>query len=372
MLKASFKNELQNIPGWRTSRKLVVFESDDWGMIRMASKAAYERLEKKGHPVAGCPFNRNDALENNTDMQLLAETLSSVRDSRNRPAKFTLNNIVANPHFEQIRQSGFAQYYFELFTDTLARYPDSDRVLEYYREGLQSGVFSLQFHGREHIQVRHWLEALRADKPLFVDAFREQMATQSAGPVSSCQIECLDGMAVYSDADQPVIEQSVTEGLNLFEQIWGFRASSVMAPCYTWRSDLERIWDDHGIRFIQSGRAQRVPRSGEQKSGLKRHWMGRRNSLGQVITVRNVVFEPSMDPSHDWVGTCLRQIASAFRWRKPAVISSHRLNFIGSIRPANRDSGLKQLRALLDEIVRRWPEVEFLGSDELGQCIAAD
>jgi hypothetical protein len=372
MLKASFKNELQNIPGWRTSPKLVVFESDDWGMIRMASKAAYERLEKKGYPVAGCPFNRNDALENNADMQLFAEALLSVRDSKDRPAKFTLNNIVANPDFERIRESGFTRYSHEPFTETLARYPDSDRVLDQYREGLRSGVFSLQFHGREHIQVRHWLEALRAENPLFVDAFSEQMATQSAGPRSSCRIECLDGMGAYSEADQPFIEQSVVEGLNLFQQIWGFRASSVIAPCYTWRSDLERIWQDQGIRFIQSGRAQRVPRPGEQRPSFKRHWMGRRNALGQVITVRNAVFEPSMDPSQDWLGSCLRQIASAFRWRKPAIVSSHRLNFIGSIRPANRDSGLRQLRALLGEIVRRWPEVEFLGSEELGECIAAD
>ena len=35
------KNNLINIPGYRSKRKLVVFESDDWGAIRMKDKATY-------------------------------------------------------------------------------------------------------------------------------------------------------------------------------------------------------------------------------------------------------------------------------------------------------------------------------------------
>ena len=31
---------LSNLPGWRTSRKIVVIESDDWGTIRMPSNKA--------------------------------------------------------------------------------------------------------------------------------------------------------------------------------------------------------------------------------------------------------------------------------------------------------------------------------------------
>ena len=31
------KQNVVNIPGWSTSRKIVVFESDDWGSIRVRS-----------------------------------------------------------------------------------------------------------------------------------------------------------------------------------------------------------------------------------------------------------------------------------------------------------------------------------------------
>ena len=37
-LKQIISHNLLNIPGWRTKRKLVVIESDDWGAIRMPSK----------------------------------------------------------------------------------------------------------------------------------------------------------------------------------------------------------------------------------------------------------------------------------------------------------------------------------------------
>jgi hypothetical protein len=31
----SIKQNIINLPGWRTNRKIIVFESDDWGSIRM-------------------------------------------------------------------------------------------------------------------------------------------------------------------------------------------------------------------------------------------------------------------------------------------------------------------------------------------------
>jgi len=52
--------------------------------------------------------------------------------------------------------------------------------------------------------------------------------------------------------------------------------------------------------------------------------------------------------------------------KNSAVISSHRINYIGSLDPINRDRGLKQLGHLLSGTVRRWSEVEFVASVEIG------
>lgn len=40
-LKQYITHNLLNIPGWRTNRKIVVIESDDWGSIRMPSQEVY-------------------------------------------------------------------------------------------------------------------------------------------------------------------------------------------------------------------------------------------------------------------------------------------------------------------------------------------
>mgnify|MGYP000999890125 CR=1 FL=1 len=42
--KSALLEQIINIPGWRTNRKIVVIESDDWGSVRMRSREVYDRL----------------------------------------------------------------------------------------------------------------------------------------------------------------------------------------------------------------------------------------------------------------------------------------------------------------------------------------
>jgi hypothetical protein len=53
------------------------------------------------------------------------------------------------------------------------------------------------------------------------------------------------------------------------------------------------------------------------------------------------------------VGECLKDIQNAFFWKKPAIITSHRLNFIGFIHPENRERNLKQFRELLRNHIKK-------------------
>ena len=66
----------------------------------------------------------------------------------------------------------------------------------------------------------------------------------------------------------------------------------------------------------------------------------------------------------------INRIKIAFRWKKPAVISSHRINFMGALDEINRRDNLILLDNLLKRIVKLWPDVEFMTSDELGDLIA--
>jgi len=101
----------------------------------------------------------------------------------------------------------------------------------------------------------------------------------------------------------------------------------------------------------------------------KYHYQGERNRYGQRYLIRNVFFEPSTNPTFNWVDDCLHRIETAFRWQKPAIISSHRVNFIGFIKQQNREVNLALLHQLLQSIIKRWPDVEFMSSDQLGDLM---
>ena len=48
MLIDRMKRNVVNIPGWSTSRKIVVFESDDWGSIRVRSNEDVAAMRRAG------------------------------------------------------------------------------------------------------------------------------------------------------------------------------------------------------------------------------------------------------------------------------------------------------------------------------------
>lgn len=368
------KSNIINIPGWRTNRKIVVFESDDWGMIRMASKGAYRRLLKKGYPVDQCAYNSNDALESNEDLESLMEVLDSVKDKNGNPAKFTLNNIVANPDFQKIKESEFQNYFHELFTTTLRRYSDTERVIDLYREGRSRRLFQVQFHGREHVNINRWLEALKKSDRAFKDAFNENMFTVASGPGVSGRRDFLDSFGMAYASEKESMESIITSGAALFENIWGFRPKSFIAPCYVWTSDIEKALHQAGVRYIQGTHIQRVPEDTlELKIKRQYHFQGQKNRLGMRYLIRNAFFEPTESKNGDReINNTLHQISIAFKWNKPAIISSHRVNFIGRINPKNRDDNLKLLSQLLNSIIKTYPDAEFMSSDDLGTLMDND
>lgn len=363
-------HNLINIPGWRSKRKIVVFESDDWGSVRMASKEALNYFLKLGYPVDKDPYNYFDALESNDDLELLLNVLSSVKDKNGNGAIFTANCLVANPDFERIKSDNFQNYYYEPFTKTLARYPNHNRVYRLYQEGIANNLLKPQFHGREHLNVPLWMASLQEGRGAVLEAFKFGMFSVHAESNPVYFNEYTDALAFHTKEQYDLLPDILADGLNVFRNIWGFNSESFMAPCYIWSSALEETLSKGGVRYLQGMINQFQPILGVPfKYKLKYHYLGQLNNFGQRYLIRNVFFEPTHKPGKDSVGESLKRIEIAFTWGKPAIISSHRLNYMGSLDPANRSKGLKLLKQLLAEIVARWPDVEFMSSDELGNLI---
>lgn len=360
-----------NVLGWTTKLKIVVFESDDWGMIRMASREVFDRLLAKGYPVDQCVYNRNDALETNEDVLSLMEVLDTVKDSKGSPAKFTLNNIVGNPDFNKIKESNFEQYYYEPFNETLQRYANTDQVMNLYTEGRKNDLFQLQFHGREHVNVNRWIGALQKKDKVLLDAFNEGMFTVASGKSTSGRRDYLDAFGNAYDREIESMQSIIESGTTLFEEIWGFKSESFIAPCYIWSKDIEPILANCGIRYLQGIHIQSEPKIGLALESKKLfHFQGQKGTNRMRYLVRNAHFEPVERQSvEETVASTMRQIENAFFWRKPAIIGSHRVNYIGSINSENRTRNLKALKQLLQKIILKYPEVIFMSSDQLGHLI---
>lgn len=369
-IKNTFFNNLINIPGWRTNRKIIVIESDDWGSIRMASPQSYQYFLKAGYPVDQHPYNRYDALESQDDLTGLFEVLLSVKDNKGNPAVITANNIVANPDFEKIRQSGYQQYYYETFVESYKRYQNHSNSLSIWKEGLDAKVFVPQLHGREHINVNRWMNALQQNDADTHLAFTHNMFSLHTPPKDWNMREYMDAFRYSTLEEKMQMNVIISEGVTLFKNIWNFGPLSFMAPSYFWFDELESKLNELGVKFIQGSVIQLVPEI-NLKNGLvkKYHFQGQRNKLGQRYLVRNAIFEPSQDDSLDDINDCLKSISLAFFYKKPAIIQSHRVNYIGYIDPLNRSRNLRLLKNLLVEILKRWPDAEFMTSPQLGQLM---
>ncbi|MBL7873744.1 MAG: hypothetical protein JNM78_19145 [Cyclobacteriaceae bacterium] len=362
------RRSLSNIPGWRTNRKIVVFESDDWGSIRMPSVRAYESLKKLGVDMDSgdsMRFNQYDTLANQEDLVQLFETLHAHKDHHGKPVVFTAVSLVANPDFDKIRESDFTAYYYEPFTTTLTKYPNREGVFDTWKQGIQAQVFKPQFHGREHLHVSGWLKALQqGDKPTRL-AFDEGMWGFTNHHPTGFQYQAAFDVLELSDLKEQ--GRIIEDGLRLFNELFHNRATFFVPPNGPFNNSLEPVAASQGIKFMSASKIQ-FEALGEGKTKRVLHYLGQRNMSNQVYITRNCFFEPSQE-GRDWVSTCLQEIKSAFMWRKPAVISTHRVNYIGALIPENRTRGLAFLNSLLRKIKMQWPDAEFMTSDQLGDLI---
>ncbi len=93
----------------KVNKRIVVFESDDWGSSRMPNIEAYLNSLKKGYPVDKDVNSQFDCLESSADLQDLFDLISSFKDTYSNHPVITTNFLVANPDYEKIQNHGYSQ-----------------------------------------------------------------------------------------------------------------------------------------------------------------------------------------------------------------------------------------------------------------------
>ena len=360
-----------NIPGWSTHRKIVVFESDDWGSIRMPSKQDKDELIQVGFDFSNQPFNLYDSLESNDDLAALYEVLRNHKDSTGRHPVFTAVSIVANPNFDKIEADNFQHYHYEPFTETLKRYTNRDNVVDLYHQGINERLFYPIFHGREHLNVQRWMKVLQSGNKAVLTTFQHKVSAIHLGPDNEFLGDFQAAFDLDSPADITYMQSVLSEGLDLFENLWGYKSPYFVATNGLFNNGLEKVLHEKSVQYILGERLQNEP-LGNGKYKKHFHYIGMKNNLNQLYLTRNAMFEPaifSTGNSVEPIEKCIKSIERAFRWGKPATICTHRINYIGSIEEHNRTNNLKLLDRLLKALIKRWPEIEFMTSSELGDLI---
>jgi hypothetical protein len=362
---------LSNLSGWRTHRKIVVIESDDWGSIGLENSSALKALTNVNIlPVNAdeARYIENDTLASEKDFSALFDVLNSVKDSNGNSPVFTAVAVVANPDFKKIKEADYQNYFYEPFTTSLQRFSNHTNSFQFWKEGIEQHLFVPQFHGREHLNVSSWMRALRAGK----EDTRKAFDLNFYGITDRQPINHVAYRAAF-DIDDPVeipyLSDVIRSGLALFQQLFGYKASFFVPTNGPFNNSLERTLAEEGIQYLGASKIQREP-IGHARYRKRFHYLGQRNHIGQTYLTRNCFFEPNSHLSNDCVDTCIKEIEIAFRCKKPAVISSHRCNYIGHINRSNQERGLKALKKLLNNIVKKWSEVEFMTSEELGREIS--
>jgi len=159
--------------------------------------------------------------------------------------------------------------------------------------------------------------------------------------------------------------------LNQFERLFVYKSISFTAPRYTSTPKIESLLSSCGIKYIQGRTYQSIP-VGDKINSFKNviNYTGKKNKFNQIYLARNIYFEPSSSTKVDWVGKALKDTAISFFWKKPAIICTHRLNYVGSIFEENRTGNLEKLKQLLYSIIKIYPEVEFMTSVDLGNLMS--
>jgi len=218
------------------------------------------------------------------------------------------------------------------------------------------------------------MNALRNGEPDALLAFQNKTVGVYASFTSRNPFGYMDSFHTDETTNEE-FQTILADALAIFEKTFGYPSKTFVASCFVWANTLEKTLAEHNIIGIQSAPWQNCPIKTKKGAALKRkiHFTGQKNKFGQLYTVRNCAYEPAYYQNPDKCAlNCFDQIVQAFKDNKPAIINSHRFNYISAINPDNALNNLKGLRDLLTKVTEKFPDVEFITTPKLIDIIRGE
>jgi hypothetical protein len=163
-----------------------------------------------------------------------------------------------------------------------------------------------------------------------------------------------------------VQQRFISEGKEIFYNAFGYYPHTAIAPHYLWDENTEIALYNEGIRYVQGlpYHQARFPHN------MHYHFLGEKNrNVVYLIRLINLEFQGGRNPQWDYIHA-FEEIATAWKYGLPAIVSTHRLNYVGSIDPNMHSSGIRQLDCLLKNLENDFgDEVVYLSDFELAQLL---
>ena len=322
--------------------KAVVLESDDWGLCAWApDREAWQALAETPafRSRAGRRYG-GSTLESASDVKALADLLLGFRGGDGAPPVWQANTVMANPDFPRLAASlrdASALPLVEL-PDTPPRWSRPGLWNEVWR-ARDAGVWTLELHGLHHLPESAWLAALRRGD----DDARKALAEHSPVCVG------VEASGEYDPSEPPENRsRDLERAMACFRALTGRAPRSFCPPDYRWDERLEADAERHGVTTFQ-GKAEQAaspfPQLRRMLIGLR--WPHARGA--RFYMPPRIAFEPcgpGEGRARAAVEKALRMVRVAWKRARPAVLSSHRLNY-AHLDPAWSQAGREALRALL-------------------------
>lgn len=328
---------------WRRL-KAVVIESDDWGLCAWSADAHAFRV-LADTPVFRHPAGRRyggSTLESAEDLAAMQRILEGAAGDGIAPV-LQANTVMASPAYDRLQAPMFEAETLPLADFLHApprwRRPGLDRAL---RGAIDAGVWWPELHGLHHLPEAAWLHALRRGERDARRAFEQQSMVCGA----------VEHGGEYGDGEPlDLRRRNLALAVEKFRALFGRGPGSFCPPDYHWDGALDRdaealgLVTFQGVAEVAGARAPRFRRLFHRFRWP--HFEGRRFAMPPRIA-----FEPlSAEGLSETLGVerTFRAVQDAWRRGQPAVVSTHRMNYV-HLTPGWAESGREALATLLTRL----------------------
>jgi hypothetical protein len=348
-LQSKFFFEARKFGHFRFKEPIVVIESDDWGKMGNESNFQFSKEEWK------TDVWNLDRLETQEELNALYSVLEFHQSKFIKGPIFTANCIVSNPSVAKTKATDYQTLVLESL-DT-----SSPSLAKLAKSGRTRGVFYPQYHGRLHYHPDDYLNSLRENSKAQT-LFEAQVHGGLSFLKNAKNAYYSEYFSYKNGSSTPELSHWLAKGLDDFERIFGYKSESTIAPNFVFDIKDKAVLIENGIKYLQGGNMLLTKVKGQEQA--KNFCMG--TSLDQSLTIltRNHKFEPCRGKMEWQAEFSIGAVKSWTTKNIPAVLDTHRLNYVGK----HAQKSLVQLHELLQGLAEI-DGLRFLTSVELGEAM---